>query len=72
MKNPQMTNFMKILPVADELFHADRQAHMTKLTAVFPSSANASKHYHKMKFANNMCTFILDMSVVSIILIFTT
>ena len=62
---------MKILPVADELFQADGQAHMTKLTAVFRSSINASKYYHRLKFTNNMYALIVDMSAASIILIFT-
>jgi hypothetical protein len=29
------SNFMKIIPVVAELFHADGQTHMTKLTVAF-------------------------------------
>ena len=68
LENPQISDFVKILPVADELSHVDGQTSMTKLTAVFRSSANASKRYHRMKFTNNVCTLIVDMSVASIIL----
>jgi len=34
-KNTQMTNFMKILPVGAELFHADGWTDMTKLIVAF-------------------------------------
>jgi len=34
-KNTQISNFMKIRPVGAEMFHADRQTDMTKLTASF-------------------------------------
>jgi hypothetical protein len=35
---------MKILPVGDELFHAEGQKNRTKLTGAFRHFANASKH----------------------------
>ena len=31
MKNPQISNFMKMQPVEAKLFHADRQTDMRKL-----------------------------------------
>jgi len=42
-KNTQIIRFLKIRPVGDELFHADRQTDMTKLTVTFRNSANALK-----------------------------
>jgi len=36
---------MKILPLGAELFHADGQTDMTKLTVVLRNFANAPKHY---------------------------
>jgi hypothetical protein len=41
----QISNFMKIRPVRDELFHTDGQTDMTKLTDDFRSFASASKNY---------------------------
>jgi len=35
LKNSQTSNFMKILPVGAELFHADGQSDMRKLTVFF-------------------------------------
>jgi hypothetical protein len=35
---------MEVLPVGDELFHADRQTDMTKLIFAFSISANAPKN----------------------------
>jgi hypothetical protein len=34
VKNPKKQHFMKIRPVGAELFHADRQTHMTKLIEI--------------------------------------
>jgi len=42
-KNTQMSDFMKIRPVAAELFHADRQTGMMKLIVSIRNFANASK-----------------------------
>ena len=53
-KNIQISNFMKILIVGPELFHADGQTDVTKLIVAFRSSTNASEHYYRMKFANNL------------------
>jgi hypothetical protein len=41
-KNPLISNFMKIRPVGAELFHADGQREMAKLTAAFCTSAKAT------------------------------
>jgi hypothetical protein len=38
-KNIHIRNFMKILPVGPELFHADRRADMTKLIVDFRNFA---------------------------------
>ena len=38
-----MSNFVKILLVGAELFHADRRKDMTKLTVAFRNFANANK-----------------------------
>jgi len=35
---------MEILPVGDELFHADSRTNMTKLTVAFRNFANAPKN----------------------------
>ena len=55
-KNTQISNFMKIIPVGAELFHAngrtdgrtdrqaDRRTNMTKLTVAFGNFANAPKN----------------------------
>ena len=42
-KNIQKPNFMKIRPVGDELFHADRRTDM-KLIVAFRNFANAPKN----------------------------
>ena len=42
-KNPQISNFMKLLAVGDELFHADGRTDMTKLIVAFINFANAPK-----------------------------
>ena len=43
-KNTQIPNFMKIRPVAAELFHPDGQTDMTKPTVAFRSFTNAPKN----------------------------
>ena len=43
-KKSQTSNFIKILPVGAELFHADEQTDMTKLIAAFRNFANAPKN----------------------------
>jgi hypothetical protein len=40
-KNNEIPNFVKIRPVGAELFHADRQTDMTKLTVAFRNFAKA-------------------------------
>ena len=42
-KNFGISHFMKILPVGAELFYADRQTGMTKLTVAFRYFENAPK-----------------------------
>ena len=42
-KNTQTSNFMKILPVGAELFHAYGQTDMMKLTVSFRNPAKVSK-----------------------------
>ena len=46
-KNPQISNFMKICLVWAELFHADRQTDMIKLTATLRRYAKESKKCFK-------------------------
>jgi hypothetical protein len=40
---------MKIRPVGSELFHADGQTHITKLTVAFRNFTNVSKNNIKVK-----------------------
>jgi hypothetical protein len=42
-KKDQISNFIQIRPVQAELFHADRQTDMTKLTVGFRNFKNAPK-----------------------------
>jgi len=42
VKDAQISNFMQICPVADELFHADRQ--MMKLIGAFRNFVNVPKN----------------------------
>jgi hypothetical protein len=42
-KNRQVSNFLKIFPVGDELFHADGHAHMTKLTVTSRNPINTAQ-----------------------------
>ena len=52
-----MSIYMKIRPVGDELFHADRRTDMTKLIVAFRNFASAPKKETKtvedQKYANN-------------------
>jgi hypothetical protein len=43
-KKPQISNFIKIHPVGAELFHADGQKNMTKLTVAFRNFVNMPKN----------------------------
>ena len=43
-KNPQVPNFMKILPLGAKLLHADGQTDEPKLIVVFRNSANAPRN----------------------------
>jgi hypothetical protein len=55
-KNTQISNFMKIRPVGAELFHADGQTDMTKLTVAVPNIANTFKNlfeYRHIKHPQN-------------------
>jgi len=40
----QIPDFMRSRTVEDEMFHADRQTDMTKLTVAFRNFANAPKN----------------------------
>ena len=42
-RSPHILNFMKIRPVRAELFHADGQTDMTKLTVAFRNFAKGCK-----------------------------
>jgi len=44
LKNLQISNFTEIRLVRAELFRADRQTDMTKLTVAFRNFANAAKN----------------------------
>jgi len=46
-KNTQISNFVKILPLGAELFHADRRTDVTKLRADFRNFINAPKNMTK-------------------------
>ena len=63
-KNIQISNFMKIRPVGDELFHSDGwpdgQTNMTKLTAAFRNSATALKE--SLRITQTVKTFISKMA----------
>jgi len=43
-KKPPEWNFMKIRPVGEELFHADRRTDMMELVVAFRDFANAPKN----------------------------
>jgi hypothetical protein len=44
LKNPPISNFMKIHPVGAELFHADGQTDMMKLMVAFCNFVNMPKN----------------------------
>ena len=48
-----MSNFMKIRPVGAELFHADGQTDMTKLTVSVPSFAKAPENFRQAATRTN-------------------
>jgi hypothetical protein len=62
-KKTQISNFMKILPLGAEVFHADRQTDMTKLIVAFRNFANAPKH--RTSRCTNRNNFILHSSTFS-------
>jgi hypothetical protein len=47
---------MKIRPVGAELFHADGQTDVAKLTVAFRNFANAPKNYSLVKKETSFCT----------------
>ena len=49
-KKAQISSLIKIHPVGAELFHADGQTDMTKLTVAFCNLANAPKNIQLMLF----------------------
>jgi hypothetical protein len=55
-KNTHIRNFMKILPVGAELFNADGQTDLTRLTVAFRSFVNAPKEdkreFNKWGYSN--------------------
>jgi len=55
-KKPQVSNFMKIPPVENELLHADRQTDMTKLIVVFSYFANVPKNNRQKESLENTYT----------------
>jgi hypothetical protein len=59
-KTVKMSNFIKVLPVGTELFHADRRTDMTKLTLAFGTFATAIKN------SNVIAIFSLFAIVVAI------
>jgi hypothetical protein len=64
VKSTQITNFIKIGLVGAELFHADGQTYMTKLTDVFRNSADALKFGFQMyNFAEFLCSVVEECSV---------
>jgi hypothetical protein len=52
LQNTQISNFMKIRPVGGELFHADGQTEITKLTVAFRNFVNAPNNNLSVQ---NMC-----------------
>jgi hypothetical protein len=49
-KNIQTHNFMKILPVGVEKFHADRRTDITKLIVAFRYCTKAHKNSYMFRF----------------------
>jgi len=56
-KNIQISNFIKILSVGAEMFHADRWKDITKLTVAFRNFSNAPK---KKTLAVNLISLSTD------------
>ena len=52
-ENKQISNFMKIRPVRDQLFHANRETDMTNLIVAFRNFAKASRNISNVKFHVN-------------------
>jgi hypothetical protein len=51
LKNTQISDFMKIRPVGAEMFRADRQTDMTKLTVTFRNFSDAPKNVAAFMYA---------------------
>ena len=62
MKSTQMPDFMKIGLAGAELYHADGQTCMTKLTVVFRNSADALT-FRMFNFAEFSCSVMDECSV---------
>ena len=58
-KNDQISNFIKILSLAAELFYANGEADMAKLITAFYNFANSPKNMHI-----HTCEFFLPFLVV--------
>jgi len=54
-----ISNFMKILPVAAEMLHAERRTDRHYETVAFRSFANASKNWHNLYAHTNLPLTIL-------------
>jgi len=61
-KNTKISNFMKILSVGAELFHADRRTEMAKLIVAFRRFSNAPK---KIPLTVNLTTLFRPASLYS-------
>jgi hypothetical protein len=57
-KNTRISNFMKVLPVGTELFHADGQTDITKLIAAFRKPVNAPKNASSLKSDKGLPTLL--------------
>ena len=55
-KNNQMSNFMKIRPVAAELFHADGRTDKAQLTVAFRNFANVPKMARIVNIYRGKCS----------------
>jgi hypothetical protein len=53
-KNSQISNFMKLRSMRAELFHADGQTDMTKLTVAFRNFVNALRKNKEAKLAQKV------------------
>jgi len=64
VKSTQIPNFTKIGLAGAELYHADGQTYMTKLTVVFRNSADALKFgFWMFNFAEFSCSVMEECSV---------